>query len=171
MDNGVIKKLDELGRIVIPKDIRKNLKINNGDILKIYVDGGNIQLAKYSDVQYNVEHIKKVFEAFKETFRIDIAFTDKESVLLSTNESITGKIDNKLIILLKNSERLINNEVESYCFDNKKVDGYFYFVPIITTLASVGAIILYSKEQIKEYYQDLLQFISKYVSKLVDISC
>lgn len=171
MDNGVIKKVDELGRIVIPKDIRKNLKINNGDVLKIYVDGSNIQLAKYSDVLYNVDHIKKVFEAFKEVYSIDIIFTDKENVLLSSNEKITGKIDGKLIQYLDNSEKLISQEIQSYNFDNKNISGYYNFVPIITSLSTIGLIILYSDREIEEFYQDMLSFMSKYVAKLVDISC
>lgn len=171
MDNGVIKKVDELGRIVIPKGIRKNLKINNGDVLKIYVDGGNIQLAKYSEALYNVDHIKKVFDAFKEVYNTDIIFTDKENVILSSNEKIRGKIDIKLTQYVNNSEKLMLSEIQSYKFDNQNVNGYYYLVPIITSLSTIGLIILYSENQIKEFYQDMLTFISRYVAKLVDISC
>ena len=35
---GVIRRIDELGRIVIPKEIRKNLRIKEGENLEIYVD-------------------------------------------------------------------------------------------------------------------------------------
>ena len=43
---GIIRRIDELGRIVIPKEIRKNLRIKNGDNLEILVDGENITLKK-----------------------------------------------------------------------------------------------------------------------------
>ena len=39
---GIIRRIDELGRIVIPKEIRKNLRIKNGDNLEILVEGENI---------------------------------------------------------------------------------------------------------------------------------
>ena len=35
---GVLRRVDELGRIVIPKEIRKNLKIKNGESLEIFID-------------------------------------------------------------------------------------------------------------------------------------
>lgn len=44
---GIVRKMDELGRIVIPKEIRKNLNIAEGDALEIYVDGDVVLLKKY----------------------------------------------------------------------------------------------------------------------------
>lgn len=44
---GIVRKMDELGRIVIPKEIRKNLNITEGDALEIYVDGDVVLLKKY----------------------------------------------------------------------------------------------------------------------------
>ena len=48
---GIIRRIDELGRIDIPKEIRKNLRIKNGDNLEILVDGENITLRKYSQIE------------------------------------------------------------------------------------------------------------------------
>ena len=44
---GIVRNIDELGRIVIPKEIRKKLGIANNDPVEIYVDGEKILLAKY----------------------------------------------------------------------------------------------------------------------------
>ena len=44
---GIVRKLDELGRIVIPKEIRGTLKIEHKDPVEIYVDGESIILRKY----------------------------------------------------------------------------------------------------------------------------
>lgn len=44
---GIVRKVDELGRIVIPKELRKNLEIDEKDPLEIYVDGDIIILKKY----------------------------------------------------------------------------------------------------------------------------
>ena len=46
---GVIRKIDELGRIVIPKEIRKKLEINIKDPMEIYVEGHGIMLKKIED--------------------------------------------------------------------------------------------------------------------------
>lgn len=44
---GVVRKLDQLGRIVLPKELRKTMNLNEKDSLGIYVDGDQIILKKY----------------------------------------------------------------------------------------------------------------------------
>ena len=46
MSTGIVRRIDELGRIVVPKEIRKNLRLKNGDNLEIVVEGENIILKK-----------------------------------------------------------------------------------------------------------------------------
>ena len=45
---GVIRKLDQLGRIVFPIELRRNLNMNEGDSIEIFVEGDNIILKKYT---------------------------------------------------------------------------------------------------------------------------
>jgi transcriptional pleiotropic regulator of transition state genes len=47
---GIVRNIDELGRIVVPKEIRKKLGIANTDPVEIYVDGDKIILTKYIPV-------------------------------------------------------------------------------------------------------------------------
>lgn len=44
---GIVRKVDELGRVVLPKELRTTLNIAQRDPLEIYVDGDNIVLKKY----------------------------------------------------------------------------------------------------------------------------
>ena len=44
---GVVRKLDQLGRIVLPMETRRTFKIDTGDPVEVYVDGENIVLRKY----------------------------------------------------------------------------------------------------------------------------
>ena len=44
---GIIRNVDELGRIVIPKEVRKNFKIEEGSLLEIYTSGNSIVLKKH----------------------------------------------------------------------------------------------------------------------------
>ena len=44
---GIVRKVDELGRIVLPIELRRTLDIAERDALEIYVDGSNIVLKKY----------------------------------------------------------------------------------------------------------------------------
>ena len=45
---GVVRRIDDLGRIVIPKEIRRTLRIHDGESLEIFVDNEIITLKKYS---------------------------------------------------------------------------------------------------------------------------
>lgn len=63
--NGIINRVDDLGRIVIPKEIRRTLRIKEGDPLEIFTDKeGNVVLKKYSVVKEfvfrfdNLEHLE-----------------------------------------------------------------------------------------------------------------
>ena len=49
---GVVRRIDDLGRIVLPKELRRTMRIKEGDSLEIYIDGmDQIMLKKYSPVQ------------------------------------------------------------------------------------------------------------------------
>jgi transcriptional pleiotropic regulator of transition state genes len=45
---GVVRRIDDLGRVVLPKELRRTLNINEGDPLEVFVDGEYIMLKKYS---------------------------------------------------------------------------------------------------------------------------
>ncbi|MCZ6455661.1 MAG: AbrB/MazE/SpoVT family DNA-binding domain-containing protein [Actinobacteria bacterium] len=49
MDSGITRKIDDLGRIVIPAETRRMFNIHEGDHLTISVEGGNILLRKVTD--------------------------------------------------------------------------------------------------------------------------
>ena len=57
---GVVRRIDDLGRIVIPKEIRKNLHIKNGETLEIYLESENIVLKKYSPLG-NINNFYKTY--------------------------------------------------------------------------------------------------------------
>ena len=44
---GIVRKMDDLGRVVLPVELRRTLDISDGDALEIYVEGSSIVLKKY----------------------------------------------------------------------------------------------------------------------------
>ncbi len=46
---GFVKKIDELGRIVIPKDIRKSLGVDRGDFLQFFFEGESVVIKKFGE--------------------------------------------------------------------------------------------------------------------------
>ena len=82
MDNNVsfVKNIDNLGRIVIPMDIRRKLDICTGDSLSISVYDNNIMLTKYSSLENN-NRIVNIIKSFVEEFNIKVIYMNKFNVI------------------------------------------------------------------------------------------
>lgn len=164
-DTGVIRRIDDLGRIVIPKEIRRNLKIREGDSLEIYVSNdGKIILNKFSPLG-EMEIISKVFaESIYKSKGIDVIITDMQNVVAS-NERLEKKIiGNKITkdledIIEKRKGIKTNHElIEGFITDNA------YVKPIIVYGDLMGCIILLSKD---DNVYDLAEISSLFLSNYI----
>ena len=90
---GMVRRVDELGRIVIPKEIRKTLKIKEGEPLEIYVEKDNLLLKKYSKVGSSTEIAESVVTALTEITEKSVLVTDTENVVASSGKlkSLNGE--------------------------------------------------------------------------------
>ena len=123
---GVTRKIDELGRIVIPKEIRKNLGIRDGEALEIFTSEDSIILKKYYEVRRYEDLSSKLCELIKNIYNVDLVITDREKVITSSNKDImeNSKLNNKFLELIDNREMFITKELSTI---NLGVDisGYF----------------------------------------------
>ena len=79
---GIVRRIDDLGRVVIPKELRRNLKIREGDPLEIYVDrGGQIMLKKYSPIMELGKFAQEYAESLNEALGHLSIITDKDDVV------------------------------------------------------------------------------------------
>ncbi|MEG2985225.1 MAG: stage V sporulation T C-terminal domain-containing protein, partial [Peptostreptococcaceae bacterium] len=79
---GIIRRIDDLGRIVIPKEIRKTLRIREGDPLEIFTaKNGEVILKKYSLIGQLRELAQDYAETLGETLGHGIVITDLDSII------------------------------------------------------------------------------------------
>lgn len=92
---GIVRRIDDLGRIVIPKEIRRTLRIRETDPMEIYTDmDGQIVLKKYSPMGDISEFAGEYAESMAQNTGMTIAITDRDQVIAAAgNEkrSIQGK--------------------------------------------------------------------------------
>lgn len=115
---GIIRRIDELGRIVIPKEIRKNLRIKNGESLEIYLENDSIILKKYLDKEINeftersIERRDNFFEKQKKSFQI---INDEEEVGYYTFSSIVDNGDAIGSVILISTDVPISDVEDKMC--------------------------------------------------------
>ncbi|MDD4705782.1 MAG: AbrB/MazE/SpoVT family DNA-binding domain-containing protein [Bacilli bacterium] len=158
-ENGYIRKIDELGRIVIPKELRQRLRILEGENLIINCIDKNIKVSKFSYVVNNENFIKKIGDTFNLVFNYNIIITDLDNIIYSNNEFKNLKLNsslNKLINVkdLKDTKKIkLNNEII--------INGNIFVEEIIASSTVIGIVIIYTSENIS-----LLSF-SKFIAKII----
>ena len=164
---GVTRKIDELGRIVIPKEIRKNLGIRDGESLEIYTSDDSIILKKYYEVKKLEDVCDKLCEMIKNIYDVNILITDREKVVSSSISNYKDKLlDKDLIELIDERELLISDKLLTKKLGNDEVIGYYTVVPIVASSDSLGLVIIVDEVKI---YERLAKLVAKIVVDKVDI--
>ena len=77
---GIIRRIDDLGRIVIPKELRRNLRIKNGDTLEVFVDVESIVLKKYSPMESIEDMASRYVDSFNQVLKHNVIICDKDKM-------------------------------------------------------------------------------------------
>ena len=154
---GVVRRIDDLGRIVIPKEIRKTLHIKEGDPLEIFTDKeGEVILKKYSPIGELSEFANGYADTLSKTTGHIACITDKDTVIAvsggSKKEFLEQDLSQELEQLLEDKEVYTskeNNEVSIPITKNDNKERKFnsqVVYPIISQGDVIGSVILLSKD-------------------------
>lgn len=96
---GIVRRIDDLGRVVVPKEIRRTLRIREGDPLEIFTDReGEIILKKYSPIGELGTFAKQYADTLAQTTGYTVCITDRDQVIAAAGGSkkdILGKAISK----------------------------------------------------------------------------
>jgi len=155
---GIVRKIDDLGRIVIPKEIRKGLRIRVGDPLEIFVEkNGEVILKKYAPMG----DLLKVSEQYAESlFGISgysVCITDTDSIVAvagcAKKDYLDKEISEEVLSVLQ--DRSVWMTKDDKVLKIAKVEGTVKYTsqiisPIISDGDIIGSVILFSLNQIKK---------------------
>ena len=150
--NEFIRKLDGLGRIVLPKEYRKKLKIYDDSKLKITLENNYIKIEKHSDINTNLEKILLLKKILKKELDLEILITDLD---INIEECI--ELPKNIINKIKYGKaEIINNKEDELFKTNKNIN--IIVLPIILCGEVIGSIIGYSyKKEIDDLDKRILQ--------------
>ena len=75
-ETGIIRRVDDLGRVVIPRDIHRFLHLNEGDPMEILVDKGSVTFRRYSPLKINRDICQMAGNTLKKLGVINYAIYD-----------------------------------------------------------------------------------------------
>lgn len=108
---GIVRRIDDLGRVVIPKEIRRTLRIRESDPLEIFTDReGEIILKKYSPIGELSTFAKEYAEALAQAAGCIACITDRDQVIAAAGSGSREFAD-----------RRIHSELETMIADRKNV--------------------------------------------------
>ena len=172
---GVVRRIDELGRVVIPKEIRKTLRIKEGENIEIYVENDNIILKKYSLMKKLNDFAQEFVESIYTVDKKNIIITDTDTVIAISGplkKDYLGKnISNDLLDSIRRRENIVEKYSKSIkIINNEGVDGTYIINSIICNGDVIGLIIILSLDETVNEFDEKIsiiasQFLAKYLAE------
>ena len=169
MKIGTVRRIDDLGRIVIPKEIRRELRIKSGDNLEIFLEEKNIILKKYSELSKLEEIEKAVASVLKDTIKGDILITDNDKfIIISGREKqkyLNNEIKDELLKIINNRQMYIEEQSRLYLTQEKE---NIIINPIITKGDIIGSIIVLTKQKIDNNIIKVVTLLTNLLIKYIE---
>ena len=171
---GVVRRIDDLGRIVIPKEMRRTLRIHDGESLEIFVEDEMIALKKYSSISDLNDVADDLVNAINPIISKEVLITDRDKVISSSgvlkniymNKTISKFLEQKL----NNREIVVEKNIEEVEFiDNHKENCSYTLSPIIMNGDVIGMVVIFSlKEHINDTDVKMANLTSNFLGKHIE---
>jgi AbrB family transcriptional regulator (stage V sporulation protein T) len=151
---GIVRRIDDLGRVVIPKEIRRTLRIREGDPLEIFVDrDGEVILKKYSPIGELGDFAKEYAESLADSTGHISMIADRDIFIAvsgpSKKDFLEKQISEDVEQSMENRKTVVNGTLGEYSVIKDKVEnfGSRVIAPIIAAGDPIGAVIMVSRDE------------------------
>lgn len=152
---GIVRRIDDLGRVVIPKEIRRTLRIKEGAPLEIFTDReGEIILKKYSPIGELSTFSKEYAEALAQASGHAICITDRDQIIAAAGgmkkDSVGKPISRELERVIHGREQVLSagddQKFVSVTGEAEEIELPQVVCPILCEGDAIGSVILLSKD-------------------------
>ena len=179
-ETGMVRRIDELGRVVIPKEMRRTLRIREGDPLEIYTDKEQLIFKKYSPVSTINTYAEAVADGIEELTEKVCIVTDNDVVVYVSKgkmkDTIGKKISKDLENILKERKSIAVSRIDGGTILSL-IDGVDLesenqiVVPIISGGDCYGSLIVFDKDKSSRFSSNDVKFVrlgATFLSKQLD---
>ena len=155
---GIVRRIDDLGRVVIPKEIRRTLRIREGDPLEIFTDReGQVILKKYSPIGELSEFSSEYAQALYDNTNHSVLIADRDTIIAVAGTSKKVYLDKRISPDL---EKAIENRDTVVVGENIGPMRLFYededmekyksqiITPIVMQGDPIGAVVFFSEDEV-----------------------
>ncbi|MBQ7954524.1 MAG: stage V sporulation protein T [Lachnospiraceae bacterium] len=176
---GIVRRIDDLGRIVIPKEIRRTLRIREGDPLEIFTDReGEVILKKYSPIGEMMTFAKQYAESLAQVSGHVALIADRDQFIAVSGgyKNLLGKsISRQLEETLERRETILaaKGDKTFIPITEESMDDYLFeaITPIICEGDVIGAVVLIkndSKAKMGDVEQKLIMSAAGFLGRQME---
>lgn len=150
---GIVRRIDDLGRVVIPKEIRRTMRIREGDPLEIYTDReGEVIFKKYSPIGELANFAAQYVDTLHKICSMSVAVTDRDAVVsfagVSKKEYQDKKLTEEYEQIMETRNMYIYHENTNKIMMCDGSSGYIkYAMPIISEGDVIGSVACITNEE------------------------
>jgi AbrB family transcriptional regulator (stage V sporulation protein T) len=146
---GIVRRIDDLGRVVIPRETRRALRIKEGDPLEIFIEDGGVILKKYRPFQDLMEFSEKYAESLHKTSGHICFITDRDTIIsvngTSKRDFLEKPISEKLENIIDERHLFITNTEQINIVNGQSLNFHSIIIkPIMSEGETCGSVILAS---------------------------
>lgn len=171
---GVVRRIDDLGRIVIPKEMRRTLRIREGEALEIFVDNDFVALKKYSPMTDLEDFAKVLVDSVYGSMGSNILVTDRDKYIAVAGalkkKYLHKSISSLLESLIDKRAIAIEKDVEELELSPGEIEkGSYTIHPIIMNGDAIGLVIIFSLDKIiTDTEVKISQIVSQILGKHIE---
>lgn len=171
---GIVRRIDELGRIVIPKEIRKSLHMVEGENIEIYIENDNIILKKFSIIKNMDDLAQKICDVVYSNIKKNIVITDNNYIIAAAGEIKKDYLNQELSKEMKENIKRREKLLEKYDKDLEIISGEciiskYVINSIITSGDAVGLVIIFDSSEISEVDMKISGILTNFIGKYLEI--
>ncbi len=136
---GIVRRIDDLGRVVIPKEMRRTLNIREGDLLEIYITDGGVLYKKYSAIGALGDFAKDYTDSLYETTGQICLITDRDETI-----AVSGAGKKQFL------NKPVDNDMEKSMDERKSrvIDKIKVVAPIMVDGDPAGTVVIIANDNV-----------------------
>ena len=166
-NTGIVRRLDELGRVVIPKEIRSILRMREGEQIEIFMQNETLTLRKYSRLGEGFEEVEKLCQTLKKSSKCHVFAVDSSRFVFSTVEGLVGEDATEIIVEIMEKRKATVVEEVKMSNSGKVTMPSLYIAPIVACGDLYGALMI-GGENIEEEQKKLCDFAVGFLSGCIE---